>query len=57
MVLDIAEDLLEEVCQRIVTRVMNESDMVQKVKVSVSKINPPIGGDVSRVSVIMSKKR
>ena len=49
--------LLESVAERINTRVLKEIIMVQKVKVSVSKINPPIGGNVAMVSVTRSKSR
>jgi len=31
--------------------------MVKKAKVSVAKINPPIGGNVEEVVVILTKKR
>ena len=49
--------LLETVASRILNRVLNESDMVQKASVSVSKINPPIGGDVGSVTIKMTLKR
>jgi len=53
----IRSKLLERVAQRINNRVLQEILMVQKVKVSVSKINPPIGGNVEMVSVTLSKSR
>lgn len=49
--------LLETVCQRIIDRVFVEIRMVNEVKVSVSKINPPIGGDVEYVTVEMQGVR
>lgn len=49
--------LLEHVCQRIITRILTELPTVSKVKVAVSKLNPPIGGDVEAVSIIMKQKR
>ncbi|WBL25679.1 dihydroneopterin aldolase [Zunongwangia sp. HGR-M22] len=49
--------LLETVAERINNRVLQEILMVQKVKVWVSKINPPIGGNVAMVSVSRSKTR
>ena len=49
--------LLEVVAQRIVDRILNEQQLVQEVEVSVSKLAPPIQGDVERVSVIFSKTR
>ena len=53
----IRSQLLEQVADRILTRVLKEIPSIKKVKVSVSKINPPIGGNVSDVSIIMSKKQ
>ncbi|WP_179344604.1 dihydroneopterin aldolase [Winogradskyella ursingii] len=49
--------LLETVALYILDRVLNESEMTQKVTVWVSKINPPIGGDVEMVTIKMSKER
>ena len=49
--------LLETVAQRIIDRILNEDNLVLKVIVSVSKINPPIGGDVEMVTIKLSEKR
>ena len=49
--------LLEEVAQRILDRIFKEISMVKKAKVSVAKINPPIGGNVEEVVIILTKKR
>lgn len=49
--------LLEHVADRILNRILEEIVMVKKVKVSVSKINPPIGGNVEMVTITLSKKR
>ena len=49
--------LLEVVAQRIIDRILSEQTLVQKVKVSVSKLAPPIQGDVERVSVVFKAKR
>ncbi len=49
--------LLETVAQRIIDRILNEDKLVSKVIVSVSKINPPIGGDVEMVTIKLSEKR
>jgi len=49
--------LLEHVAKRIVDRVLAELKMVKKVTVSVAKLNPPIGGNVEEVAIILSKKR
>ena len=53
----IRSKLLEHVAQRIVDRTLEELIMVQKIKVSVAKINPPIGGNVEEVAIILTKKR
>jgi len=49
--------LLEHVGQRILDRIFKESEMVKMARVTVSKINPPIGGDVEMVSVRLNKTR
>ena len=49
--------LLEHVARRIIERIVNELSMVKKATISVAKINPPIGGNVEDVKIILSKKR
>ena len=49
--------LLEHVAQRIIDRVLQELQMVLKIEVEVTKLNPPIGGYVEGVTIIMKKKR
>ncbi len=49
--------LLEHVAKRIMDRVLKELQMVTKIEVEVTKLNPPIGGDVEGVTIIMKKKR
>ena len=49
--------LLETVAKRILNRFFNEEKLISKATVSVSKINPPIGGDVNMVTIKMSQKR
>ncbi len=53
----IRSKLLEHVAQRILDRIFNELTTVKKAKVSVAKINPPIGGNVKEVVIVLSKKR
>ena len=53
----IRSKLLEEVAQRILNRLFDEVPRVQKAKVAVAKINPPIGGNVEEVVIILTKKR
>ncbi len=49
--------LLEHVAKRIIDRIISEIKMVDTVELSVSKINPPIGGDVEKVTIMLSSKR
>ena len=55
--MNIPSKLLEHVAKRIIDRIFLELKTVDKIKVSVSKINPPIGGDVEMVTVVLSSKR
>ena len=49
--------LLETVAKRILSRIFNEDQLVRKATVAVSKINPPIGGDVEMVTIKLTKHR
>ncbi len=53
----IRSKLLEHAAERILVRILDELSMVEKATVEVSKINPPIGGNVEMVSIIRSKNR
>lgn len=53
----IRSKLLEHVAQRIITRIFKEISLVSEVKVAVSKINPPIGGDVEKVTIKLQQQR
>jgi dihydroneopterin aldolase len=53
----IRSKLLEQVAKRIIDQVFDVVPMVTKVKVGVSKINPPIGGDVESVTVELEENR
>jgi len=53
----IRSKLLETVVKRILDRIFLEIPLVEKADVAVSKINPPIGGNVAMVTVEMSKVR
>ena len=46
----IRSELLEHVAHRIIVRVFAEAPSVSRIKIGVSKINPPIGGDVEVVT-------
>lgn len=49
--------LLETVADLILNRIFKELPLVDKAKIKVSKLNPPIGGNVEMVSIIMKKER
>lgn len=49
--------LLETVGKRILNRIFKEDVLVNKATVWVSKLNPPIGGDVEKVTIIMTDTR
>ena len=49
--------LLETVARRILDRIFNEDILVKKATVCISKLNPPIGGDVEMVTIKMTDKR
>ena len=53
----VASKLLEVVAKRILFKILKEDDRVLEVTVSVSKLSPPINGDVESVSIKLSKKR
>ena len=53
----IRSKLLEHVAKRIVNRVLKEIPAVMNVIVDVSKINPPIGGDVEAVTIQIEENR
>ncbi len=53
----IRSELLEHVAKRILKRILKEIPLVDWVKVSVAKINPPIGGNVQEVVIILEEKR
>ena len=49
--------LLETVGKRILDRIFSEGESITKASVRVSKVNPPIGGDVELVTIKMTRKR
>jgi len=53
----IRSNLLEHVTKRIIDRALLELETISKIKVAVSKINPPIGGDVESVTIEMEVER
>ncbi len=55
--MDIRSKLLEHVAHRIIRRVFNELPAVSRVLLQVSKLNPPIGGDVEAVTIQIEEYR
>ena len=53
----IRSKLLEHVGQRIIDSIFAQISLVDSIKVTVAKVNPPIGGDVEEVSVTMQSQR
>ena len=53
----IRAQLLEQVAHRIILRIFKESPAVARILIRVSKINPPIGGDVEMVTIEMEEYR
>ncbi|ETN94080.1 dihydroneopterin aldolase [Zhouia amylolytica] len=53
----IRSKLLEHVAKRIIDRIFDEIAIANETTVQVSKINPPIGGNVEMVTIEMTLKR
>ncbi len=53
----IRSQLLEHVAKRIITRVFQEVPTITHIKVGVSKLNPPIGGDVEAVTIELEETK
>jgi dihydroneopterin aldolase len=53
----IRSKLLEHVAHRIIVRVFAELPEVSRIHLAVSKLNPPIGGDVEAVTIVMEEFR
>ena len=49
--------LLETVAEKIINEVLSQLTTVARVDLSISKINPPIGGKCKKAIVSISKKR
>jgi dihydroneopterin aldolase len=55
--MDIRSKLLEHVASRIIVRIFKEIPSVSRIILGVSKLNPPIGGDVEAVTIEMEEYR
>lgn len=55
--MSVRSKLLEHVAERILTRIFKEIPAVSRILLAVSKLNPPIGGDVEAVTIEMEEYR
>jgi len=53
----IRSKLLEHVAHRIIARIFKEIPEISRIILAVSKVNPPIGGDVESVTIEMEEYR
>ena len=53
--MQINSSLLEHVAWRILDRFDKEYFNIEKVKVKISKLNPPMGGEIEKVSVTLER--
>ncbi len=53
----IRSNLLEHVGHRIIARIFGDIPEISRITLSVSKMNPPIGGDVASVTIEMEEYR
>ena len=53
----IRSQLLEHVAHRIIKRIFDEVAAISRISLAVSKLNPPIGGDVEAVTIEMEEYR
>ena len=55
--MEVPSHLLEHVADRIARRLLADFGAIERVEVSVSKIAPPLGGEMESVSVKITKDR
>ena len=55
--MSIRSKLLENVAQRIVNKIFEIYDKLYSVEVKISKLNPPINGNVSAVTILSKIRR
>ena len=49
--------LMETVALRIIKKIFEEFEIAKKIEVKVTKLNPPVGGNIEAVSVVLKKNR
>jgi len=55
--MEIKSKLLEHVARRILDSLYKNFPLIGSTKITVSKLNPPVGGKVDKVSVSLTKQR
>lgn len=53
--MEIPSALLENVGKRMLDALYQQFPSIQKVKIKISKMNPPMGGEIERVSVTLTR--
>ncbi len=53
--MELKSHLLEHIASRIIDSIYSELKGIEKITIKVSKMNPPMGGKIGSVSIIMSK--
>lgn len=53
--MEIPSHLLEHVANRILSRIESEFKTVARTRIKISKINPPMGGEMQQVSVTLER--
>ena len=53
--MQISSHLLENVAKRILDSLFSEFPSLKKARVKVSKLNPPMGGQIKKVSITLTK--
>ena len=55
--MEIPSKLLETVAARIIIAIFREFDIIQNINIKLSKLNPPLGGKIHQVSIVLNKNR
>ena len=53
--MQIKSHLLEHVAGRILNRLFDSCELLERAKVKISKMNPPMGGQIDKVSVTLER--
>ena len=54
-VMQVKSSLLENVANRILDSLYEQFDGIEKVRLKISKLNPPMGGEIEKVSVTLER--